>query len=295
MSAPAIDAAPAGAPGLHTITHLPALRERVRAWRQAGLRIGFVPTMGNLHPGHHSLIALARRHADRVVASVFVNPTQFGPGEDFARYPRTPAQDAEGLAAAGCDALWLPPLEAMYPFGAQHAVTVRVPGVTEVLEGAHRPGHFDGVATVVTRLLNQVQPDVAVFGRKDFQQLAVVRYLAADLAMPVDIVAAPTLREADGLAMSSRNQYLSQAERAVAPAIHATLLAMREAMRAGTPRAQAEADADAALRAAGFEPDYAVIRRPDLSEPQEADGAFVALVAARLGRTRLIDNLEFER
>lgn len=295
MTAASADAALAGASRMETHTRLQTLRTRLRDWRQAGLRIGFVPTMGNLHPGHHSLVALARQHADRVVASVFVNPTQFGPSEDFSRYPRTPEQDAAGLHVAGCDALWLPTVEEMYPYGVQRAVAVRVPGVTEVLEGAHRPGHFDGVATVVARLFNQVQPDVAVFGRKDFQQLAVIRYLAADLAFPVEIVAAPTLREADGLAMSSRNQYLSVQERAIAPVIHATLLRMRDALRAGVARSQVESDAEAALRAAGLVPDYAAIRRPDLSETDDASGPRVALIAARLGRTRLIDNLEFER
>ncbi|MGO4778984.1 pantoate--beta-alanine ligase, partial [Lysobacter sp. 2RAB21] len=166
----------------------------------------------------------------RVVASVFVNPTQFGPNEDFSRYPRTPEADAEGLGAAGCDLLWLPSVETMYPFGAQNTVQVSVPGVTETLEGAHRPGHFDGVATVVARLFNQVGPDLAVFGRKDFQQLAVIRYLVRDLAFALDIVAAPTLREADGLAMSSRNQYLSADERPRAAEIHRVLQSMREAV-----------------------------------------------------------------
>lgn len=275
---------------------LDALRAQVARWKRDGARVGFVPTMGNLHDGHHSLVELAGRSADRVVASVFVNPTQFGPDEDFARYPRTPERDVEGLAAAGCDALWLPSVEAMYPYGAQQAVQVRVPGVTEVLEGAHRPGHFDGVATVVARLFNQVLPDVAVFGRKDYQQLAVIRYLVADLAFPVELIAAPTRREADGLAMSSRNQYLSPAQRAIAPVIHRTLQAMREGVLGGDTRATVEARADAALREAGFEPDYAVLRRPDLTEPGDdaRDGARVALIAARLGRTRLIDNLEFE-
>ena len=279
---------------MDTFTLQQPLRTRVREWRREGLRIGFVPTMGNLHAGHHSLVELARRHADRIVASVFVNPTQFGPNEDFTRYPRTPAQDAEGLAAAGCDALWLPTVDEMYPYGAAQAVAVRVPGVTEVLEGAHRPGHFDGVATVVARLFNQVQPDVAVFGRKDYQQLAVIRYMVADLAFPIEPVAAQTLRDADGLAMSSRNQYLSAEERGIAPMIYRTLRAMRDATLAGSARADVEHAAIHALREAGFEPDYAVIRRPDLTEPDGGSGAFVALIAARLGRTRLIDNLEFE-
>ena len=274
---------------------LAALRAQVGDWKRAGLRVGFVPTMGNLHAGHHSLVALARRHADRVVASVFVNPTQFGPNEDFSRYPRTPGQDAEGLQAAGCDALWLPSVETMYPYGPERCVRMHVPGVTDTLEGAHRPGHFDGVATVVARLFNQVQADVAAFGRKDYQQLAVIRTMVRDLAFPLELLAGDTLREADGLAMSSRNQYLSPEERATAPVIHRVLLAMRQATRAGTPRAQVEAEADAALRAAGFEPDYAVVRAPDFSLPGDGEaGPRVALVAARLGRTRLIDNLEFD-
>ena len=280
---------------IQTITRLEELRATIAGWRREGLRIGFVPTMGNLHAGHYSLVTLARRHADRVVSSVFVNPTQFGPNEDFTRYPRTPDADTSGLQTAGCDALWLPEVEAMYPFGVELAAKVQVPGVSSVLEGACRPGHFDGVCTVVTRLFNQVQPDVAAFGRKDFQQLGVIRQMVADLQMPVQVLAGEIVREHDGLAMSSRNQYLSAQERATAPAIHRTLLAMRDAAQAGAPRAQVEAEADAALRAAGFVPDYAVLRRPDFSEPVDGQpGPLVALIAARLGRTRLIDNLEFE-
>lgn len=277
-----------------TLRHLDALRAHVRAWKRDGLRVGFVPTMGNLHAGHYSLVRLAREHADKVVASVFVNPTQFGPNEDFARYPRTPEQDAAGLAEAGCDLLWLPDTATMYPFGADRAVQLRVPGVTEVLEGAHRPGHFDGVATVVARLFNQVQPDVAIFGRKDYQQVAVLRYMVADLAFPVELLAAPTVREADGLALSSRNQYLSAEERTAAPVIQRALQAMRAATRAGRSQAEVEAEADSTLRAAGMEPDYAVLRKPNLAPPDGNDTALVALIAARLGRTRLIDNLEFE-
>ena len=275
---------------------LDALRARVSGWKREGHRVALVPTMGNLHAGHFALVELARRHADRVVASVFVNPTQFGPNEDFARYPRTPQRDAEGLAAAGCDLLWLPSVEAMYPYGADQAVRVRVPGITDVLDGAHRPGHFDGVATVVARLFNQVQPDLAAFGRKDYQQLAVIRYLVRDLAFPVELLAGETVREADGLAMSSRNQYLGPGERACAPHIHRSLLAMRDALRGGRAPAAVEAAAADDLRGHGFEVDYAVVRRADLSDPGEVagPGGYVALVAARLGRTRLIDNLEFE-
>ena len=279
---------------IETITHLAALRERVRGWKRAGLRVGFVPTMGNLHAGHYSLVTLARRHAARVVSSVFVNPTQFGPNEDFTRYPRTPDADTAGLAAAGCDALWLPDVESMYPFGVELAAKVQVPGVSAVLEGAFRPGHFDGVCTVVSRLFNQVLPDVAVFGNKDYQQLAVIRQMVADLQFPIDIVGGEIVREANGLAMSSRNQYLSDGERATAAAIHRTLLAMRAGILAGMPRVRVEAEANAALRDAGFVPDYAAVRRPDFSEPADGEGgARVALIAARLGRTRLIDNLEF--
>ncbi len=287
---------------IETVSDLAVLRARVAEWKRDGLRVGFVPTMGNLHAGHHSLVRLARRHADKVVASIFVNPTQFGPSEDFSRYPRTPDADIAGLRAAGCDLAWMPSVGTMYPFGLEGVVQVRVPGVTEVLEGAHRPGHFDGVATVVARLFHQVQPDVAVFGRKDYQQLAVIRYMVRELAFPPEIVAGDTQREDDGLAMSSRNQYLSPDERALAPRLHRALLELRDAVRGGTPRAQAEAAARATLETAGFEVDYIVVRRPDLAEPAEGEGgqshdsgdiARVALVAARLGRTRLIDNVEF--
>ena len=219
----------------------------------------------------------------------------FGPNEDFTRYPRTPDADTAGLEGAGCDVLWLPTVESMYPFGVELASHVHVPGVSAVLEGAHRPGHFDGVCTVVSRLFNQVQPDVAVFGKKDYQQLAVIRQMVADLHFPVAIVGGEIVREPNGLAMSSRNQYLSDAERETAAAIHRSLRAMRDAARSGVARARVEADADATLREAGFVPDYIVLRRPDFSEPADGEtGALVALVAARLGRTRLIDNLEFE-
>jgi pantoate--beta-alanine ligase len=279
---------------IEPIVELAALRERIGGWKRVGLRIGFVPTMGNLHAGHHSLVKLAREHADRVVASVFVNPTQFGPGEDFDRYPRTPEADAAGLEQAGCDVLWWPSVDTVYPHGADGSVRMRVPGVTDTLEGAHRPGHFDGVATVVARLFNQVQPDVAVFGRKDYQQLAVIRYLVRDLAFPIEVLAGETLRDADGLAMSSRNQYLSPEERPRAVEIHHALQAMRTAIQEGTPRDVVEAEARARLDEAGFAVDYAAVRTPDLSEPVDGEGgARVALVAARLGRTRLIDNLEF--
>ncbi len=278
---------------IETVTELSRLRAIVGGWKRQGLRVGFVPTMGNLHAGHYSLVTLARRHADRVVSSVFVNPTQFGPNEDFTRYPRTPKADTSGLEQAGCDVLWLPTVESMYPFGVELAAKVHVPGVSALLEGAHRPGHFDGVCTVVARLFNQVQPDMAAFGRKDYQQLAVIRQMVADLAFPIEIVGGDIVREDDGLAMSSRNQYLTADTRPQAAVIRQVLLGMRDASLAGTPRAQVEAEGAARLQAAGFQVDYAVVRLPDLGEPGEDAGARVALVAARLGSTRLIDNIEF--
>ncbi len=278
---------------IETVTDLGLLRARVNAWKREGLRVGFVPTMGNLHAGHYSLVTLARQHVDRVVSSVFVNPTQFGPNEDFTRYPRTPEADTSGLQGAGCDLLWLPTVESMYPFGVELAARVHVPGVSGLLEGAHRPGHFDGVCTVVTRLFNQVQPDMAAFGKKDYQQLAVIDQMVRDLAMPVDIVGGAIVRESDGLAMSSRNQYLDDSLRPRAAEIHRALLEMRSGMEAGQDFARAEAAAAARLEQAGFEVDYAVVRRPDLGPPESGSAPKVALVAAKLGRTRLIDNLEW--
>jgi len=277
---------------MQTLTTVAELRANVRAWKHGGLRVGFVPTMGNLHAGHFSLIELAKRHADRVVASVFVNPTQFGPDEDFARYPRTLDADAAGLVDHGCDVLFAPTVREMYPDGVGNAVQVRVPGITAILDGAHRPGHFDGVATVVARLFNMVQPDAAVFGQKDYQQLQVIRQLVRDLAFPIAIIAAPTSRADDGLALSSRNQYLSPAERALAPEIHRTLVAMRDAVHGGQPLASVEAEATSRLADLGFAVDYAAILRNDLATPVAGDRTgLVALVAARLGTTRLIDNL----
>ncbi|MEP7044515.1 MAG: pantoate--beta-alanine ligase [Dokdonella sp.] len=254
-------------------------------------RVGLVPTMGNLHAGHHSLVELAREHADVVIASVFVNPTQFGPNEDFARYPRTPEADAAGLEASGCDVLLMPAVEDMYPYGVERSARISVPELSDVLEGEIRPGHFDGVATVVAKLFNLVRPHVAVFGQKDYQQLLVIRRLARDLAYPIEIVAAPIVREANGLAMSSRNQYLGAEQREQAGVIHATLQQMAVEVRAGQPLDTVEAEARARLQKAGFAPDYTVIRRADdLRAATAADRHLVALIAARLGSTRLIDN-----
>ena len=280
---------------MQTLQDAASLRATIRGWRAQGHTIGFVPTMGNLHAGHHSLVKLARARTDRVVASVFVNPTQFGPSEDFERYPRTLVQDQAGLAESECDVLFAPDVATMYPFGADKSVSLHVPELTETLEGAHRPGHFDGVATVVCKLFNLVQPDIAIFGQKDFQQLKVIERLVRDLSLPVKVMSAPTQRAEDGLALSSRNQYLSPAERATAPLIYETLQQMRELIAKGHARKVVEQAAASKLERAGFVPDYAAIRRSeDLAEPADGEQeGLVALIAARLGATRLSDNLLF--
>jgi pantoate--beta-alanine ligase len=280
---------------IRSVTRVAELRTLVDGWRREGARIGFVPTMGNLHAGHFALVDLARERADKVVASIFVNPTQFGPNEDYARYPRTPDADQAGLDAHGCDVVFLPTVEEMYPYGTMGCVQMHVPGITDILDGAHRPGHFNGVAQVVARLFNMVQPQLAVFGRKDYQQLQVIRYMTREMSFPVEIVPAPTLREADGLAMSSRNQYLQGVERQLATAIHRVLRQMQARAARDEPVTGIEAEARQQLEAAGFSVDYAELRRADLTRPSaSAEPGLLALVAARLGRTRLIDNLEFD-
>lgn len=280
-------------PELPIVRTVADLRAQVSAWRQAGLRVGFVPTMGALHEGHLSLVRLARTRADRVVASVFVNPTQFGPNEDFDAYPRDEARDAGLLESAGCHLLYAPSVAEMYPSGA--STTVTVAGVSEPLDGQARPGHFAGVATVVTKLLNQCAPDVAVFGEKDFQQLAVIRRLVRDLDLPVEIVGGPTARADDGLALSSRNAYLSESERPVAARLNMALREVLAKVRGGESVAAAEEAAVAALLAAGFRKvDYVEARVPETLErlgPGPASGPVRVLGAAHLGRTRLIDNL----
>jgi pantoate--beta-alanine ligase len=281
---------------MRTVGDLRALRACIEAWKREGLRVGFVPTMGNLHAGHFSLVEMARERADRVVASVFVNPTQFGPNEDFTRYPRTLAEDSAGLVEHRCDLLFAPAVQVLYPFGPEHALSVHVADIGDTLEGAHRPGHFDGVATVVAKLLTMVEPDLAVFGQKDWQQLLLVRRLVQELALPLEIVAAPIVREADGLALSSRNRYLDADQRARAPELHATLEWMRASFADGHARSAVEGAAVRRLERAGFVPDYAAVRRADdLGIPAEGERAgLMALVAARLGTTRLIDNLRFD-
>lgn len=271
------------------------LRQQIQDWKLQDLRIGFVPTMGNLHAGHFALVELAKQHSDKVVSSIFVNPTQFGPNEDYARYPRTEQHDIDGLLAKGCDAIFLPNVDEMYPFGSKGCIQMHVPGITDILCGVHRPGHFNGVAIVVARLFNMVQPDCAVFGRKDYQQLQVIRYMTREMSFPVEIISAPTLREPSGLAMSSRNQYLSDSERLIAPIIYQTLCKIRDSYIAGTALEQIEQLAVETLERSGFEVDYVDILSADLGKASRSrHKGRVALIAARLGRTRLIDNLEFE-
>lgn len=279
---------------MQTIHSIPDVRAAVRALRAQGRRIAFVPTMGNLHAGHLALVERARQTADAVVVSIFVNPLQFGAGEDFDSYPRTEERDAAMLAEAGARLLFLPTVDTLYPHGQAECARVTVPGLSDILCGASRPGHFVGVTTVVAKLFNIVQPEVAVFGEKDFQQLTILRRMVRDLDMPIELIGQPTEREADGLAMSSRNGYLSAEERALAPGLYRTLCAAREALRAGRAPAEVEAEASARLAALGFEPDYFSVRRADDLTPAAAGeaGPLRILAAARLGRTRLIDNIE---
>jgi len=282
---------------MDTVTTIAAVRERVRGWRAEGRRVAFVPTMGNLHAGHLSLIEAARRHGERFVASIFVNPMQFGPNEDFAHYPRTPREDEHMLTAAGCDLMFMPEVSEIYPHGAERATRVEVPALSRILEGEFRPGHFEGVSTVVAKLFHIVEPDVAVFGEKDFQQLTVIRRMVAELCMPVEILAATTVRDADGLAMSSRNQYLTAEERALAPQIYATLQAAASRVRSGDEDfASIERAGLQELESAGFRPDYFAVRQAaDLGMPAPGTRELVVLTAARLGKARLIDNVQVSR
>ena len=272
------------------LSDFPALRAAVAAWRGAGERVALVPTMGALHEGHLHLVAEAKRLAPRVVVSIFVNPTQFGPNEDYARYPRDVAADLAVLSGAGADAAWTPDVATMYPAG--FATRIDVAGLTDGLCGPLRPGHFSGVATVVTKLLNQVRPDVALFGEKDFQQLQVIRQVVADLDMAVAIHGVPTIREADGLALSSRNRYLSVEERRRAPRLHAVLADIAARTRDGAPVAGPVAEGMAVLGEAGFTVQYlAVCDARTLIPVERVAGPARVLAAAILGRTRRIDNV----
>ncbi|WP_108446028.1 pantoate--beta-alanine ligase [Halomonas denitrificans] len=276
---------------MRTLHEIAPLREALDDARRRGQRVALVPTMGNLHEGHLALVAEARRRGDVVVATIFVNPLQFGPGEDLDAYPRTLAEDQMKLEAAGCDLLFAPETTTLYPRGLDAQTRVSVPEVSEGLCGGDRPGHFDGVATVVTMLFQLVQPDVACFGEKDYQQLAVIRRLVADLHLRVEIVGVPIVRAEDGLALSSRNGYLDAAQRAVAPTLYATLCTLRAALEDGAAPHDALADGLARLREAGFAPDYLELRAADLGPVTATTREAVLLAAARLGPTRLIDNL----
>jgi len=282
---------------MQEITSIAALREQVAAWRRAGERIGFVPTMGNLHGGHLALVDEARARSDRVVVSIFVNPTQFAPGEDFEGYPRTLAADCAALKQHATDLVFTPPVEAIYPDGPVLRTAVSVPALNDILCGASRPGHFVGVATVVTKLLNIVQPDLAVFGLKDYQQLLVIKHLVRDLSLPVEIVGSAVAREPSGLALSSRNAYLSDAERAQAPVLYQTLRDVAKRLAEGDDDlAGLEAEGLARLQHAGLTPDYLEIRRAsDLGRPAPSDCDLVIPAAAYLGRARLIDNVQVRR
>ncbi|KJH83193.1 pantoate--beta-alanine ligase [Pseudomonas fluorescens] len=281
---------------MNTVKTVRELRAAVARARGEGKRIAFVPTMGNLHSGHMALVTKASQRADFVVASIFVNPLQFGAGEDLDKYPRTLAADQEKLLQAGCHLLFAPSVEEMYPDGMAGQTRVSVPQLSEGLCGASRPGHFEGVATVVSKLFNMVQPDLAVFGQKDFQQLAVIRALVHDLNMPIQIIGEPTVRAEDGLALSSRNGFLSPEQRAVAPVVYRVLSQIAEAIQQGHrdyPTLIGEHLKQ--LEAAGLRPDYLEIRhaktlRPAVSEDRD----LVILAAAFLGTTRLIDNLHLD-
>jgi pantoate--beta-alanine ligase len=281
---------------MNTVKSVRELRAAVSQARAEGKQIAFVPTMGNLHAGHAALVEKAAQRADFVVASIFVNPLQFGPNEDLDSYPRTLLADQEKLVQAGCHLLFTPDVAEMYPHGTDGQTRVSVAGVSEGLCGASRPGHFEGVATVVSKLFNMVQPDLAIFGQKDFQQLAVIRTLVRDLNMPIQIIGEPTVRAEDGLALSSRNGYLSAEQRDAAPLLYRTLKEMANAIKAGErDYAKLITAAQAQHSAAGLRPDYLEVREANGLRPATADDRhLVILVAAFTGNTRLIDNLAFE-
>ncbi|MCQ8105609.1 pantoate--beta-alanine ligase [Methylomonas sp. SURF-2] len=280
---------------MRIVKNIKDLRCVIGEWRQNGQSIAFVPTMGNLHAGHLQLVKTAQLQAHRVVVSIFVNPAQFGPNEDFASYPRTEQQDEDKLTACGADLLFLPDVGEMYPNPLQTKVSVQ--GLSTLHCGASRPGHFDGVALVVCKLLNMVQPDLLFLGEKDFQQLAVIRTMVADLNIPVTIQGVPTVREADGLAMSSRNGYLTPAERQLAPLLYRALCDARAEALSDTADFPAIIERQSqALRNAGFELDYLrICRRADLLPADKSDTDLVILIAAKLGKTRLIDNIYLSR
>ena len=278
---------------MKTETTIQGLAASLAPTRTAKKIIGFVPTMGNLHEGHITLVRAAKKICDVVVVSIFVNPTQFGVGEDFDSYPRTLDQDSRLLAEAGCDIIFSPSVEQMY--GTQPRLThIRVEGITNALCGQSRPGHFDGVALVVTKLFNIVQPDYAFFGEKDYQQLAVIRQFVQDLNIPLEVIGVPIVRAEDGLALSSRNGYLSEEQRKIAPTIYQLLKQAEQQLRSGQILSQVLANISTELTKAGFIVDYVEARQPNLQAIEQFDRDVVLFVAAKLGSTRLIDNLQID-
>lgn len=277
---------------MQTFTDISSLRERIQQYKREGVRIGFVPTMGNLHDGHLTLIRKARENADVVIASIFVNPMQFERAEDLSNYPRTLEEDSQKLVAEAVDVLFTPTPDIMYPLGLEKQTFVEVPGLSHTLEGASRPGHFRGVATIVAKLFNIVQPNVACFGEKDFQQLAIIKQMVQDLAMDINIIGVPTVREMDGLAMSSRNNMLTIDERQRAPVLARTMRWISSAIRSGRDEyASIVEDASDQLRAAGLQPDVIYIRDSRTLQAITADSEqAVILMSAYLGQARLIDN-----
>lgn len=280
---------------MHIIHHTIELRSQVKSWRRAGKSICLVPTMGNLHEGHLALVDRARQQADKVIATIFINPMQFIQGEDYANYPRTMDQDSFALSERGTDILFAPGVNEVYPSGLENHTQVTVPAMDGFLCGASRPGHFNGVATVVSKLFNLVQPDTAIFGQKDYQQLLVIKRMVSDLCFPVDIQSLPTVREKDGLAMSSRNGYLSLEQRKLAPELYKLLLEIADQLKTGKANYSALEDTGMEkIKQLGFEPEYLSIRLQDTlqlpvtnAEPED----LVILIAAKLGSTRLIDNI----
>jgi pantoate--beta-alanine ligase len=278
---------------MRVVKTIASLRAELAVWRARGERIAIVPTLGNLHQGHLSLVQEAKRRAPCVVVSIFVNPLQFGEGEDYSDYPCTFEEDNCILEENKADILFFPDISEIYPRGTETTTKIEVPGLSHILCGACRPGHFRGVATVVNKLFNIVQPDLALFGEKDYQQLLVIRRMVSDLALPIEIIGMPTVREADGLALSSRNRYLTPMERARAPLLYQTLSRAKSRIESGTRDYPAiENDALLGLQQAGFRPDYFSVRRADdLAPAAQGDTDLVILAAARLGRARLIDNV----
>jgi len=283
---------------MQSLQHVTALRALVAEWRSQGQTIGFIPTMGSLHKGHRSLIANARSYCDRTIVSIFVNPTQFSPGEDFADYPRNIDSDQLALIEDGVDALFLPGVEDLYPHGANNTTTmVSIAGLNKQLCGAHRESHFDGVLTVVNKFLNIITPDSLFLGEKDFQQLYMVRQMVLELMLPVEVIGVPTYREADGLAMSSRNQYLTNTDCTKANGLYNILCGIcHDLMKGNNDFSVLENQALASLRALGFVPDYIEVRRQqDMTKAKPNDQELVVLGAAKLGKTRLIDNVTLSR